>query len=316
MATYKSGVKSFKTFLLLNNIANNVKMLPELSENVFLQYIAYCYNTLQIKHSTIKLYLSGIRLEYLKEGTLCPLLKTDNPSYLRITALLNAVKRIQGKNKRLRLPITGGVLKQMCSVLHHGYTSPYTDSLLAAAFISCYCGFLRCGEITVSQNKFDPHRNLCLNDVVFFETHMELYLKSSKTDPFRQGVCISLFKNDASSSLCPLDALSQYLELRNKYFPDKITADSPFFLTESGEPMCRSYFVLHVKSILAQLGYDTSSYNSHSFRIGASTTAASCRLEDHLIRTLGRWSSDCYRTYIHTPQQVLKSAQNAILQAL
>ena len=98
-----TGTLSLNTtnqFLLLNNIANNVKMLPELSENVFLQYIAYCYNTLQIKHSTIKLYLSGIRLEYLKEGTLCPLLKTDNPSYLRITALLNAVKRIQGKNKR------------------------------------------------------------------------------------------------------------------------------------------------------------------------------------------------------------------------
>ena len=78
--------------------------------------------------------------------------------------------------------------------------------------------------------------------------------------------------------------------------------------------MYRSYFIFHIKCILNQLGYDTSFYSGHSFRISAAKTAASCRLEDHLIRTLGRWSLDCYRTYIHTPEQVLKSAQNAILE--
>ena len=78
--------------------------------------------------------------------------------------------------------------------------------------------------------------------------------------------------------------------------------------------MYRSYFIFHIKRILNQLGYDTSFYSGHSFRIGAATTAVSCRLEDHLIRTLGRLSSDCYRTYNHTPEQVLKSAQNAILE--
>ena len=48
MTTYNTGVKSFKTFLLLNNIASDVTILPEVSRDIFLMYTAYCYNTLQI----------------------------------------------------------------------------------------------------------------------------------------------------------------------------------------------------------------------------------------------------------------------------
>ena len=42
-------------------------------------------------------------------------------------------------------------------------------------------------------------------------------------------------------------------------------------------------------------------YTSHTFRSGAATSAASCGLPDHLIKTLGRLSSDAYQIYINTP---------------
>ena len=51
-------------------------------------------------------------------------------------------------------------------------------------------------------------------------------------------------------------------------------------------------------------------------RIGAATSAYAARLEDHLIQTLGRRSSDCYKTYIHAPIHVSKDAQWAFLKEL
>ena len=315
MTVYNTGVKSFTKFLLLNNIIESVQPLPEVSEDIFLLYIAYCYKTLCIKYSTIRLYLNGIRFEYLKRGIDCLLIRNDFANS-RITTLLNAVKRSQGTSTRPRHPITASVLSQMCLLLKNGYISPFVDKLLKAVFVTSFFGFLRCGEITISQPEFDPSKHICLNDVTFCETHVQLLLRYSKTDPYKKGIVIPLFKAENNTDLCPYRALTQYLELRKTIFPNNLLPNSPFFLTENGKALCRSYYMMHIKHILARLGYDNSHYSGHSMRIGAATSASAARLEDHLIQTLGRWSSDCYKTYIHTPIHVIKDAQLALLKEL
>ena len=159
MIVYNTGVKSFAKFLLLNNIKNSTQTLAEVSENIFLLYIAYCYRTLCIKHSTIRLYLSGIRFEYLKRGVNCPLIRNDFANS-RIATLLNAVKRSQKTCTRPRHPITASVLSDMCSLLKNGYISPFVDILLKAMFITSFFGFLRCSEITISQPEFEPSKHI------------------------------------------------------------------------------------------------------------------------------------------------------------
>lgn len=87
---------------MLRNICSDVRTLPEVTEDVFILYIAYCFDTLHIKHTTIKLYLIGVRFEYMKTGLKCPLINMDQSSGVRIHAFLNAVKRLQGQIKRPR----------------------------------------------------------------------------------------------------------------------------------------------------------------------------------------------------------------------
>ena len=86
----------------------------------------------------------------------------------------------------------------------------------------------------------------------------------------------------------------------------------PLFIMEDGEALTRSYFISHLKSILRILGYDSNKYNGHSFRIGAATSVAS-KIEDHLIKVLGRWNSQCYTRYILTPLSTIKQAQLALI---
>jgi ADP-glucose pyrophosphorylase len=67
--------------------------------------------------------------------------------------------------------------------------------------------------------------------------------------------------------------------------------------------------ITHVKLLLDKLGVSSEFYNGHSFRIGAPTARHEARLEDHLIQTLSRWSSDRYTRYIHTSPNVSQQAQ-------
>ena len=315
LSAYETGLRSFQTFLLMNNLAQHMDPLPRVSEDVLCLYIAHCYKNLHLHYTTIKLYLCGIRFAYLQSGVPCPLIEHANSS-VRITTLLNAVKRIQGQVKRPKHPIDSTILTKMCEILQTGYLSPYMDCLLHAACVTAFFGFLRCGELTINHHEFDPTTHLCLGDLTFMDNHVQLHLKASKTDPFRHGINIPLFKLNNSSKLCPFTSLQKYVTKRCKLFTLKNAPTDPLFLDESGNALSRATFLFHVKQVLQRLGLDSTRFQGHSFRIGASSSACKARLEDHLIKTLGRWTSDCCRTYIHTPEQVIQNAQSALIAEL
>ena len=95
-----------------------------------------------------------------------------------------------------------------------------------------------------------------------------------------------------------MHALQAYLEKQGP-------APGPLFKLVSGMPLSRAALVDHLHKALQQSGYEASSYNGHSFRIGAATIAVKCGIEDSLIQTLGRWKSTAYLAYIKIPRQQL-----------
>ena len=58
-----------------------------------------------------------------------------------------------------------------------------------------------------------------------------------------------------------------------------------------------------------------SNYASHSFKIGAATTAAAAGLPPAVIKTLGHWKSNAYETYIQYPPSELQGYLLAQMQA-
>ena len=72
----------------------------------------------------------------------------------------------------------------------------------------------------------------------------------------------------------------------------------PLFVTDCYEAFSRQYFLDKLKLILQLCGYDPTLYNGHSFRSGAAISAGKALVEDHMIKILGRWSSDSYCRYV------------------
>ena len=191
-------------FLLLQGLAFDCSVLPDVTENNVLDFVAYCFQTLKLKYGTIKQYLCGIRFEYMIQGVTSPIV---NMNFQRLHAAMIGIKRIQGVNRNPKMPITGDILVQLCQSLDKGYFDMYTNALMKAMILLAYFGFLRCGEFTVT-NKFAHDENLTLSDIVIYEDHLSILLKQSKTDPFRQGVSLLVFKT--GSNLCAYEGIVKY----------------------------------------------------------------------------------------------------------
>ena len=115
--------------------------------------------------------------------------------------------------------------------------------------------------------------------------HMSVCIKLSKTDPFRSAHSIIIGKND--QSIGPVGAMKTFLSSRGAF-------TGPLFKYLSGSPLTSE-----TRQLLSMSGLQPSQYAGHNYRIGAATISASVGLPPPpwLIKTLGRWSSDCYKRY-------------------
>lgn len=250
-----------------------------------------------LTHSSIKVYLSAVRSLHIDHGLPDPLVNC-----LQLQRLLRGVKRVQGSPSPSRLPITIDLLK----VIQQSLDMKDSDHvMLWAACCLGFFGFLRAGEFTVNSS-FDPSIHLSIGDIqadsLVNPSCFKVFIKCSKTDPFRKGC--DIYVGRGNSSVCPIVALSNYLALRGP-------SPGPVFQFASGRPLSRERLSSTVQSILSAAGY-AGSFSGHSFRIGAATTAASRGVPDHLIKTLGRWSSDAYQVYIRTPVSSVVRVSNQL----
>ena len=80
-------------------------------------------------------------------------------------------------------------------------------------------------------------------------------------------------------------------------------------------PLTRSKLTEILRHLLSQAGMYPSNYASHSFRIGAATIAAAAGFPTWLIKTLRRWSSNAYLTYVRCPNSVIASVPKTLSSA-
>ena len=279
------------------------KFLP-VDENTLVQYAAYLARS--IKYSSIKSYLAAVRHLHIRNGY-----ELDLKKFPRLQLICRGIKRSQGCSTRVRLPITIHHLKLFFCLLTIPHTSNYDSLMIWAAMTLAFFGFMRLGELTCN-SRYSLETHLSPSDVRFLPTssnphYMSIQVKISKTDPFRIGHTLLLGKTN--QSLCPVNAMKTYLGFRTN-------TPGPLFQYQSGTPLTKDALTSETRSLLAMSGLNPAHYAGHSYRIGAATAAASVGLPPWLIKTLGRWSSDCYERYIRCPDSLLSDVSNKLVQGM
>ena len=87
---------------------------------------------------------------------------------------------------------------------------------------------------------------------------------------------------------------------------------SPLFTFRNGNFLMRRDMSLMTKSLIRLAGANPAMYGSHSYRIGAATTAAVAGISESLMQTLGRWRSTAYKTYIQSSPERICNATKLI----
>lgn len=246
-----------------------------------------------LRYSSIKVYLSAVRSLHVDQGFTDPL-----ENCLQLPRVIRGIKRSQGTlPTNPRLPVSSDILRIIHSAMDFNL---FDDVMFWASCTLAYFGFLRSAEFTVSSlSAFNPNCHLSVADVAvdvpLNPSCLQIFIKASKTDPFRKGCKILIGRG--SPPLCAVQAVVSYLARRGNH-------PGPLFLLENGLPLARSFLTDRLRAILLAAGIP-GNFSSHSFRIGAATSAARAGLPDHLIQVLGRWKSDAYKQYIQTPPDVI-----------
>lgn len=304
-ASYATGVNTFATFCTMHNI-NFLSGDWIGLEDIMVYFVCFCANIRHLAYATIKSYLAGVRNYCIAHNFEYPYIKTNGQPMLQLQLVLKGIKKARLPKSILRLPVTAMIMEKLFLVLDGRAFGTYNDKLMRAAITMAYFGFLRCGEFTTLTNDFDAETNLCLGDVSISSTDLNeafIILKASKTDPFRCGHTIPYFKVECI--FCPVKALSEFVTERSKFARD-LTA--PLLLFHDYSHLTRTKFLHMLHETCAQGGINGAGFLGHSFRIGAATTCAKRGVADHLIQSLGRWKSDCYKTYVHVAKSSIREA--------
>lgn len=293
---YRSAVRSLNKFCA----RYGMRMALPVSPDTICLWVADSAQTLT--YETIRVYLHGIATTHVEFGYPSPL-----ESGGTIWRMFKGVKRLQGHSvTRTRLPVTVEILEQ----LERWQEVTTTQGLLLrAAMWLGTCGLLRSGELASRGRESVILRR---GDLTFVDTagaetaqpppdgelsYMKLRLRQSKTDPFRRGADIIISQRRA------LSAMRAYLLSAHG-----LTPEDALFPYDRKE-LTVTTLVSKLQGLLERAGIaDAALYKGHSFRRGGATSLHLAGLPDTTIKSMGRWRSFAFATYVDTPISQLVSA--------
>lgn len=287
LTAYQRHWSSLESFCSLHAL----EFRAPISRLTIAMFIAYLFHNKSLMHSTIKCYLSGISFMFNIHGV------EDATNCALVSKTMKGIRNSETRSTAPLLPITKDILVNLLSQVQFVISDDYSRKLLKALFLLTFHACLRVGEAVIS--KSDCH-TLQLADLSFGISHnlctLQLNFKSYK----HSGNLSPNFTliSAPRPELCPVQAMRSYLMVRGSD-PGFLFVDRDFI------PLIRARFLSHLKLCLVHAGFDSTRFNTHSFRVGRATQMATDKVDEATIKISGRWKSNAFSKYIRHSTFVL-----------
>ena len=214
----------------------------------------------------------------------------DPTKHFAVRKALRGWQRMRPHKEDARRPICEVRLAGILGVLPGICSSAFEVGLFQVAYSLAFFGALRVSEL-VAARPSGVSGGLEMRDVVVGAEALRIRLRRSKTDQGGRGAWIQLAAAPGSPC-CPVALVRAYLGARPS------TVHPNLLVHLDGGPLTCSQFTTICKRAIARLGDDPAHFTSHSFRIGAATTAAGLGFSEASVKGVGRWKSDCFQLYV------------------
>ncbi|KNF01209.1 hypothetical protein PSTG_05565 [Puccinia striiformis f. sp. tritici PST-78] len=295
LATYNAGINKFLKYLESVNVTSFV--LPATPDDIF----GFCYwagrvegepTDHDVSAATVAKYLYGLQMWHLYHRRQYPFSETD----ARVTILLRSSAHTDAtfSPRRKKGAIQLQHLVLLASILVNGdrFQRTLFDLVLVA-----FWGMARLSELTYDSatGGIHPAASLLTTDVTFEEEGLKtiatIGIQGAKTA--RPGITQNLEVQSLPLMLCPIEALKRRITeskgWRTSLFGYFDHEGNRHHLTKPA--VCRA-----LTAIWTEHGH--TGLSGHSFRVGGASFRYAVDTPIHVIQSLGRWTSDCYKLYL------------------
>ena len=151
------------------------------------------------------------------------------------------------------------------------------------------------------------HRDVKFKHTKAGLAYLKITLRKTKTSQFKKSHAY-VYSNQ--TGFCAVTAVENFVKLKEKHMS---FGQNSHLFSWPGANMSVKYFNKLIRDVAAWLGLKTKHYSSHCFRAGGATTATNRGIAPHVIKQMGRWTSNCFELYVKKPREALFKAQNSIL---
>lgn len=292
MSSYKSAVKRFVTFYELKQ-GHRFK-LPATPTDIYEFCLAVGRtesksSTDVISAKSLSKYLSGLQAWHTFHG-----LRYPHTSREVVKIMLRASERVDALSPPPpQKPAV--MIYHLLSLYNCLFNGSPRDSAILDCAICAFWGMARLAELTYTQQTGVPPRSesVLVSDAVKPAegmSHVLLLVRGAKTA--NPGEHQTILLNSQVNLLCPVRAVLRRVASATS------TDDALFSYVDDNnvrKNLRRSDVVSRCQAVWRTYGWN--SISGHSFRVGGASLRAALGVPHQDIKSLGRWTSECYTLY-------------------